>query len=343
MIAVEELRKAFRVTTRRTGGFSAIRALLPGATSYVEAVRNVSFTINGGEMVAVLGPNGAGKSTTIKMLTGILVPDAGTATILGLVPWQSRRAVAKRIGVVFGQRTQLWWDLPLSDSLDLVRHMYGVPTQRFAENLATCRELLELDPFLDRPVRQLSLGQRMRGDLAAALIHDPEILFLDEPTIGLDLVVKARIRDALRHLNETRGVTVLLTTHDLADVARLCQRVLLIDHGRVVHDGGLEALRTRFGSGCTLVVDLADPSTPGQAPSAKGDETDQRNDGPMVVPGAIEIRAEGNRHWLAFDRREVSASDLIAAVASRYPLSDLTLEEPDIETVIASLYASRTE
>ena len=343
MIIVEDLRKSFRVTAKRTGGFSVFRALLPGSTSQIEAVRNVSFTINGGEMVAVLGPNGAGKSTTIKMLTGILVPDAGTASILGLVPWQSRREVAKRIGVVFGQRTQLWWDLPLSDSLDLIRHMYGVPAQRFAENLATCRELLELDPFLDRPVRQLSLGQRMRGDLAAALIHDPEILFLDEPTIGLDLVAKARIRDALRHLNESRGVTVVLTTHDLADVARLCQRVLLIDHGRVVHDGGLEALRIQFGSGCTLVVDLADPSTSGMAPISERDETDQPSVGPLVVPGATETRSEGNRHWLAFDRREVSASDLIAAVAARYPLADLTLEEPDIETVIAGLYKSRTE
>ena len=343
MIVAEGLKKSFRVTAKRTGGFSAFRALLPGSTSQVEAVRSVSFSIKAGEMVAVLGPNGAGKSTTIKMLTGILVPDAGTATTLGLVPWQSRRAVAKRIGVVFGQRTQLWWDLPLSDSLDLVRHMYGVPAQRFGENLATCRELLDLDSFLDRPVRQLSLGQRMRGDLAAALIHDPEILFLDEPTIGLDLVAKARIRDALTHLNQSRGVTVLLTTHDLADVARLCQRVLLIDHGRVVHDGGLEALRTQFGSGCTLVVDLADQSASGKAPSSGAHEIEKRSVGPLVVPGATETRSEGNRRWLAFDRREVSASDLIASVASRYPLSDLSLEEPDIETVIAGLYASRTE
>ena len=343
MIVAEELKKSFRVTTRRTGGVSAFRALLPGSTSQVEAVRSVSFSIKAGEMVAVLGPNGAGKSTTIKMLTGILVPDSGTATTLGLVPWQSRRSVAKRIGVVFGQRTQLWWDLPLSDSLDLVRHMYGVSAQRFAENLATCRELLDLDSFLDRPVRQLSLGQRMRGDLAAALIHDPEVLFLDEPTIGLDLVAKARIRDALTHLNQSRGVTVVLTTHDLADVARLCQRVLLIDHGRVVHDGGLEELRTQFGSGCTLVVDLADPSASDRAQSPGAPETEDRSVGPLVVPGATETRSEGNRRWLAFDRREVSASDLIASVASRYPLSDLSLEEPDIETVIAGLYASRTE
>ncbi len=343
MIVAEDLKKSFRVTTKRTGGFSAFRALLPGSTSHVEAVRSVSFSIKASEMVAVLGPNGAGKSTTIKMLTGILVPDAGTARVLGLVPWQSRRDVAKRIGVVFGQRTQLWWDLPLSDSLDLVRHMYGVPAQRFAENLSICRELLDLDPFLDRPVRQLSLGQRMRGDLTAALIHDPEILFLDEPTIGLDLVAKARMRDALLHLNERRGVTVVLTTHDLADVARLCQRVLLIDHGRVVHDGGLEALRTQFGNVCTLVVDLAFPSASGQAPISGATETDEQRPGPLVVPGATETRSEGNRHWLAFDRRQVSASDLIASVASLYPLSDLSLEEPDIETVIANLYKARTE
>lgn len=325
MIEATGLRKSFHVAQKGTGAVGAIRSLFPGNTREVPAVRDVTFTIARGEMVGVLGPNGAGKSTTVKMLTGILWPDGGEATVLGMVPWRRRREVARRIGVVFGQRTQLWWDLPLRDSLDLLRHVYGVEGSRFTQNLDDCRALLDLDEFLDVPVRQLSLGQRMRGDLAAAFLHDPEVLFLDEPTIGLDVVAKARMREALRRLNRERGVTVLLTTHDMADVSSLCERVLLIDHGTVVHDGPLEAIRARFGRECTLVVDLA--------------EDGETVDGPVQVPGAVEVRARGLRRWLEFDRRQVSASDLIAATAARYRLSDLAIEEPDIETVIARLYA----
>jgi ABC-2 type transport system ATP-binding protein len=247
MIRTAELSKAFRVPRRRGGMFGAVASLLDGRTDEVRAVDSISFEIQQGEMVACLGPNGAGKSTTIKMLTGILVPTGGHAEVLGLVPHQQRRAMAQRIGVVFGQRTQLWWDLPLRDSFDLLRHIYRVPERRFAENLRCFRELLELDPFLDTPVRQLSLGQRMRGDLAAALLHDPEVLFLDEPTIGLDVVAKHRIRHFLLELNRERGVTLLLTTHDMTDVERLCSRLLIIDHGRLLYDGGVGEMRTRLG------------------------------------------------------------------------------------------------
>src|SRR5579859_1898509 len=237
VICARDLRKTFRVARRRGGLLGSLRSLLGTQVHEVHAVDGISLAIGRGEMVACLGPNGAGKSTTIKMLTGILVPSSGEAEVLGMDPHRQRRAVAQRIGVVFGQRTQLWWDLPLRDSFDLLRHIYRIPRKRFTHNLQEFTDLLQLDEFIDTPVRQLSLGQRMRGDLAAALLHDPEVLYLDEPTIGLDVVAKHRVRAFLRELNQQRGVTVLLTTHDTADVERLCSRLLIIDHGRLLYDG----------------------------------------------------------------------------------------------------------
>src|SRR5881396_2619862 len=222
IIEVHDLHKTFRVAKHHRGALGALRNLFDREYVEVRAVDGISFTIERGEMVGCLGPNGAGKSTTIKMLTGILVPSGGHLEVFGMVPHRRRKQVAQRIGVVFGQRTQLWWDLPLIDSLELLRYVYRVPAERYARNISRLRDLLDLDPFLRTPVRQLTLGQRMRGDLAAALLHDPEILYLDEPTIGLDVVAKARIRDFLLALNAERGVTVLLTTHDMDDVETLC-------------------------------------------------------------------------------------------------------------------------
>jgi ABC-2 type transport system ATP-binding protein len=222
--------------------------------------------------------------------------------------------------MVFGQRTQLWWDLPLRDSFDLLRYIYRVPLARFRANLDIFVELLDLGPFLQTPVRQLSLGQRMRGDLAAALLHDPEILYLDEPTIGLDIVVKGRIRDFLKELNRERGVTVLLTTHDIADIERLCPRVMIIDHGRLLYDGDLAAIKQRFGGERTLVVDLDEPAPP------------------IEVPGASVERVDGPRQWLRFKRAEITAAELIAAVAARVHVRDLTIEEPEIEDIVRRIY-----
>ncbi|MBV9545032.1 MAG: ATP-binding cassette domain-containing protein [Chloroflexi bacterium] len=287
----------------------------------VRAVRDVSFRIDRGEMVGCLGPNGAGKSTTIKMLTGILVPSAGRVEVLGMVPYRKRKQVAQRIGVVFGQRTQLWWDLPLIDSLELLRYVYRVPAARYERNLRRMRDLLDLDEFMRTPVRQLSLGQRMRGDLAAALLHDPEVLYLDEPTIGLDVVAKHRVRDFLREINRQEGVTVLLTTHDMSDVEQLCSRVLIIDHGTLLYDGTLEGIRDRLGTERTLVVDLADEA-----------------DEPVEVPSAREVKADGPRRWLEFSRGETTAAELIAEVAGRYRLRDLTIEEPAIEDIVRRIY-----
>jgi len=320
LIEVENLQKTFSVPVRRGGRLGAVRSLLSREYRPVSAVEGVSFRVEAGEMAGYIGPNGAGKSTTIKMLTGILVPSGGRIAVGGRVPHVQRVEHVRRIGVVFGQRTQLWWDLPTVESFELLRHIYRIPERRWRENLDAFTELLELGPFLETPVRQLSLGQRMRADLAAALLHEPAILFLDEPTIGLDVVAKERIRQFLLSINRERGVTVILTTHDLEDITRLCQRVVLIDHGRVIYDGGLEALRARFGHTRTLVVDL-----------------DQEVNG-LHVGCAEVVRHEGPRVWLRFDRAATSAAALIAEVAARYRIRDLTVEEPEIEGIVRGIY-----
>jgi ABC-2 type transport system ATP-binding protein len=286
----------------------------------VTAVSDLTFAVEPGEIVGYIGPNGAGKSTTIKMLTGILVPTAGTLVVAGLEPARRRTELAMRIGVVFGQRTTLWWDLPLRDSFDLLRRIYRIPAERYRRNLATFVDLLDLGPMLDTPVRQLSLGQRMRGDIAAALLHDPEVVYLDEPTIGLDVVSKSQLRDFLRQANAEREVTVLLTTHDLVDIERLCSRVMVIDHGRLVFDGGLDALSGLAGARRTLVVDL-----PLAAP-------------PIELPGADTVRVVGPRQWLTFPA-EASAAPLIAELSARHRVVDLSILEPNIEDVITRIYS----
>ena len=286
----------------------------------VEAVKQLSFEIEAGEMVGYIGPNGAGKSTTIKMLTGILVPTSGSIRVAGVDPSRKRTQLARRIGVVFGQRTTLWWDLPLRDSFDLLQKIYKTDPERHRANLAEFVELLGLGDLLDIPVRQLSLGQRMRGDITAALLHDPEILYLDEPTIGLDVVSKGRLREFLRTLNTERGTTLLLTTHDLQDIEALCRRVIVIDHGTAVYDGTLAGLHQQGGSRRTLVVDLVDERPP------------------ISVEGATVRQVEGPRQWLSFPA-DASAAPIVAAVVAAYDVADLSVQEPDIEDVIRELYS----
>ncbi|BAD41649.1 ABC transporter ATP-binding protein [Symbiobacterium thermophilum] len=322
VIEVRGLRKEFKVARRKEGPFAALRTLFSREFDTRVAVDDVSFTIERGELVGYIGPNGAGKSTTIKMLTGILVPTAGEVRVRGVVPYLRRVENARQIGAVFGQRTQLWWDLPTVESFELLRHIYKVPRERYRQNMDLFRDLLGLDEFLNTPVRQLSLGQRMRADLAAALLHDPEIVYLDEPTIGLDVVAKERIRDFIRTINRERGVTVILTTHDMQDIEKICERMILIDHGRVIYDGPVAQIKERFGKHRTLVVDL-EPN------------------GPVVdvaVEGAELVRRDGHRIWLRFNRDELSASELIARVSARCAIRDLTVEEPEIEGIIARIY-----
>jgi ABC-2 type transport system ATP-binding protein len=313
LIDVRDLERTFTVR-KRTGRFRR-------TTSEVRAVHDLSFEIDAGEMVGYIGPNGAGKSTTIKMLTGILVPTSGRLRVAGIDPQARRTDLARRIGVVFGQRTTLWWDLPLRDSFELLQKIYRVPPERFARNLEEYVELLDLSDLLDTPVRQLSLGQRMRGDIAAALLHDPEILYLDEPTIGLDVISKGRLREFLRTLNRERGTTLMLTTHDLQDIEALCDRVIVIDHGTAVFDGPLTELQRGDGSSRTLVVDLVD-----EAPA-------------IEVLGAVTRKVEGPRQWLSFPAH-ASAAPIVAAVAASYDVADLSIHEPDIEDVIRDLYTA---
>jgi len=286
----------------------------------VRAVDDVSLSVDAGELVGYIGPNGAGKSTTIKMLTGILMPSSGRVSVAGVDPQRRRLELAGRIGVVFGQRTQLWWDLPLRDSFELLRHVYRVPAAVHAANLHTFVELLEMSSFLDTPVRQLSLGQRMRGDVCAALLHDPTILYLDEPTIGLDVVSKARVREFLAAVNRERGVTIVLTTHDLADVERLCSRLVVIDHGRVIQDGTVASIKDAFGGYRTVVVDLEEPAAP------------------LVVPAATVVQVDGPRQWLRFDRGSTTAAAVINAVVAQARVLDLAIEDPSIEDVVTKIY-----
>ena len=313
LIDVRDLERTFDVRRRVEGRRRRVR-------DSVLAVHDLTFSVDAGEMVGYIGPNGAGKSTTIKMLTGILVPTGGQVRVAGLDPSRDRVELARRIGVVFGQRSTLWWDLPLRDSFDLLQKMYRIAPARYRDNLDRFVDLLDLGDQLDTPVRQLSLGQRMRGDITAALLHDPEVLYLDEPTIGLDVVSKGRLREFLRALNDERGTTLVLTTHDLQDIEALCDRVIVIDHGTSVFDGPLAGLHEQGGSTRTLVVDLVD-----EAP-------------PIEVPGAVVRRVEGPRQRLSFPT-EASAAPVVAAVAASYDVADLSIQEPDIEDVIRELYS----
>lgn len=286
----------------------------------VHAVEDLTFDVPAGQLIGYLGPNGAGKSTTIKMLTGILQPTSGSARVAGLVPLADRKALARRIGVVFGQRSTLWWDLPLGESFQLLRLVYGVDAARHRANLDWCTQLLDLGPLLPVPVRQLSLGQRMRGELVAALLHDPEVVFLDEPTIGLDVVSKHAVRGALARLNRERGVTVVLTTHDLSDVEELCQRILIVDGGRVIYDGTVDDLKHRYGDDRVLVIDL-DEVRP-----------------PLEVRGLSCTRVDGPRQWLQFARSELTAAEALARISDVTTVRDLTLEEPAVEDIVRRIY-----
>ncbi|MEM7131517.1 MAG: ATP-binding cassette domain-containing protein [Chloroflexota bacterium] len=320
IIEVNQLCKSFTVRKQKEGLGGSLRSLFTREHTIVEAVDHVSFQIDKGEIVGYVGPNGAGKSTTIKMLIGILYPTSGEVTVCGLSPTQDRRENLMQIGSVFGQRTQLWWDLPLIESLELLKHIYRVPNEVYKENLSLFADVLDIQSFMHRPVRQLSLGQRMRGDIAAALLHNPDILYLDEPTIGLDVVVKERIRQFIQEINEQRQTTVILTTHDLADIGALCHRIIIIDYGKIIYDGSVDALKQRFGSESTLIVDFR-----------------ERLD-VLEIEGVEEIQLEGVRAHIRFDRKQFSASDLISRLSATYPVLDLTIEDTPLDNIIRNIY-----
>jgi len=321
MIQVENLTKVYRIPEKDPGVGGAVKALFRPRYKSKPAVTDVSFVVEPGEIVGYIGVNGAGKSTTIKMLTGILVPTSGQVRVLGRDPHRERVANAREIGVVFGQRTQLWWDLALIESLTMVGRIYEVPDDRFKQLIGEFSETLELKELLKIPIRNMSLGQKMRAELAATLIHEPQIVYLDEPTIGLDLLVKERIRAFIHRVNEQKGTTVILTTHDLGDIEELCKRVLIIDNGALIYDGPLETIKQRFGKYREISF-----------------ETVADLNGLHLPEGAELLEKAERRLVLRFDRTQTSASRVSAAVMSQIEVSDLSLKEPDLSMVVKQIY-----
>jgi ABC-2 type transport system ATP-binding protein len=325
IIEARNVSKRFRQHKRFRGVAGSIRSLFTREFTEVEAVRDVSFAIEPGEAIGYLGPNGAGKSTMIKMMTGILVPSAGAVTVLGRTPHLERMKNAAEIGVVFGQRSQLWWDLPVIDSFDLHRRIYKIPEARYRENLARFGAMLQLDEFRERAVRQLSLGQRMRAEIVMALLHDPKILFLDEPTIGLDVVAKDSVRRFLSEVNRERGVTLILTTHDLQDIEQICPRLIMVDDGRLIFDGELRRLRAALGSRRRLKLEF------------------QTDPGPLELPRARLTKDEGAvKHYLIDDER-ISLIDVLVDLRAQHEIKDVAIEEPSIEEVIRTYYLTRPQ
>ena len=314
---------------RLPGLSGAFRGLIHRRMRDVQALAGIDFDIERGELVGYIGPNGAGKSTTIKILAGILTPTSGSCRVDGLTPWRERKRHVARIGVVFGQRTQLWWDLPVIESFDLLRDIYRIPPAVYRENRDRLIALMDLEPLLDVPVRQLSLGQRMRSDLAAALLHGPSLLFLDEPTIGLDAVSKLAIRDFVRELNRDQQVTVLLTTHDMDDIEALCERVIVIGNGRILVDGDMDALRRRVRSERVLVIDY-DSVEEAASVDASLDAAGE---------GVRRVDRNASRVRIAFDPERIPAAELIGALLAQGTPRDLFVEYPPIEQTVAELYA----
>lgn len=320
-IIVENLAKQFQVAERNAGFVGALKGLFERKYRTVDALSGIDFTIDAGELVGYIGPNGAGKSTTIKILSGILTPSSGRCEINGLVPWVDRRQHVGNIGVVFGQRTQLWWDLPVIESFDLLRDIYGISPHDYQVSRDELIETMDLSALLDTPVRQLSLGQRMRCDLVASLLHRPSILFLDEPTIGLDAASKVAVRRFVKTLNQERGVTVILTTHDMDDIEALCQRIVVIGNGLILSDGSLDALRKKLRSERRIKLELTEMI-------------------PFSHDRVRVIGEEAGTLHLAYDPEEITSATLIRELAEQYPIKDIFIENPPIEELIAQLYAA---
>ncbi|WP_240941348.1 ATP-binding cassette domain-containing protein [Paenibacillus sp. HB172176] len=320
MIHVNGINKAFLVAQRTAGLRQAMKALFVRKHTRVEALKDISFSIKQGEIVGYIGPNGAGKSTTIKVMCGILVPDAGQCSIMGYTPWKERAAYVKHIGVVFGQRSQLWWDVPVIDSMELLRDIYGISQELYRTNLAELTDMLALEEILQTPVRQLSLGQRMRCEIAASLLHSPKLLFLDEPTIGLDAISKLAVRRFIKRINKERGVTVILTTHDMSDIEALADRIIMIGKGELLYDGSLEKLRGRFGSSRTVTVDY------------------REHQEPIGIKGATRLSWTPERAVYSYDMEHIVLADVIAQLSQSLEIVDIAVDVKDIDEIIAQLY-----
>lgn len=323
MIKVENICKDFKIQKRTPGLKGSIKDLFHREYKIKEAVKNISFEIPKGEIVGYIGPNGAGKSTTIKMLSGILVPTSGKIEIDGLVPHKDRLGNAKNIGVVFGQRSQLWWDIPIFESLNLMRYMYKIPEGIYKDNMKVFKSILGMDDFINMPARQLSLGQRMRADFACALIHNPKILYLDEPTIGLDVFVKENIRDLIKEINKKLGTTIILTTHDMFDIEKLCSRVMVIDYGTLIYDGSLDVLKNKYNKYQTITIEL-------------GEEYSVSN---SLNKLEIEnIKQDGNLVSISYDKSKINSTIILSEFIGKINVKDFRIQESNIDDVINEMY-----
>lgn len=320
MITIEGLNKSFKVAKRSTGLTNSLKALFKRQHTIVHALNDISFSILPGEIVGYIGPNGAGKSTTIKIMSGILVPDSGSCKIMGFTPWKERVPYVKNIGVVFGQRSQLWWDVPVADSFELLRDIYKIPDKEYKDNFDLLMETLDLESLISTPVRQLSLGQRMRCEIAASLLHSPSVLFLDEPTIGLDALSKIAVRNFIKTINKEKGVTVILTTHDMNDIEALADRVILIGKGSLLYDGKLNDLRKKYGSHKTVTVDY------------------RKNSQSFDIYGATILSQTTERAVLSIDVEKAMISEVITQLSTKVDLLDVTIETQPIEEIIVQLY-----
>ena len=320
LIELNGVTKEFKIFIHPKGIMRSIKSFFYREYEIKKAIDDIGFTIEKGELVGYIGPNGAGKSTTIKILSGILTPTSGTVTADGRVPYKNRKENAMHIGVVFGQRSQLFWDLPVEETFDLYKKMYKVDEKRFKRNVRLYVELLGMEEFINRPVRVLSLGQKMRANLAVALLHDPEILYLDEPTIGLDVVAKNRMRHFIREINKEKRTTVIITTHDMNDIETICNRIIMIDKGRLLYDGGLADFKNSFGTQSLLEVEFADKTT-------------EFSDNRLRI-----IKTEGNRKWIVFNKNEICAAEAVTMITRKYDIIDLVVKEPDVEEIVRNIY-----
>lgn len=329
MIHIENLKKEFKKTIKEPGLKGSIKSLFNPKVEIVTAVNDISFHVPKGEILGFIGPNGAGKSTVIKMLTGILTPTSGRCEINGQVPYENRKKYVKEIGVVFGQRTQLWWDLALRETYAVLKEIYQVPDKEYKERMVFLNEVLDLDSFITNPVRTLSLGQRMRADIAASMLHNPKVLFLDEPTIGLDVVVKDNIRKAIQKINAEEETTVILTTHDLSDIELLCNRIVMIDKGNLVYDGQINELKHKYGQMRKLCFELKDSTHMSKLNYADkfslyGDDLSIENDGVLAK--------------IRFNSQKVSVQDMLKYTLGNVNVSDINVKDADIEEIIRRLY-----
>jgi ABC-2 type transport system ATP-binding protein len=333
-IIVNDIHKSFRILNRREGLQGAVRDLFSRNYKWVKAVDGISFSISQGELVGFIGPNGAGKSTTIKMLTGVLDPTSGSMEVNGFVPFRQRQRYVKNIGIVFGQRTQLWWDLAVIESFKLLKEVYGIPAGAYERNLGIFNDLVNLRELYKIPVRSLSLGQRMLCDIAASFLHDPGVIFLDEPTIGLDVDIRSKVRSIIKGLNAEKKATVLLTSHDVGDIESLARRIILIDKGRILYDGPTEKFTGIFGAYRTLRVDVHELSA--SDVEALKSETASR----CGAEGRVEL-GEASGGWLgvSFDQQKIPLLELLNPILARFKVRDIKVEEIEMEEVIRRVYA----